>query len=34
MTAASGLELLKPEQFNMLKTTTNGTGQLIKAAPY
>jgi glycerate kinase len=32
MAAASGLELLKPEQFNPLKTTTYGTGQLIKAA--
>jgi len=32
MAAVSGLELLKPEQFNPLKTTTYGTGQLIKAA--
>ncbi len=32
MASASGLELLKPEQFNPLKTTTYGTGQLIKAA--
>jgi len=32
MAAASGLELLKSEQFNPLKTTTYGTGQLIKAA--
>ena len=32
MAAASGLELLKPEQYNPLKTTTYGTGQLIKAA--
>jgi glycerate kinase len=32
MATASGLELLKPEQFNPLKTTTYGTGQLIKAA--
>lgn len=32
MAAASGLELLRPEQFNPLKTTTYGTGQLIKAA--
>ncbi|MGB2863756.1 MAG: glycerate kinase, partial [Sedimentisphaerales bacterium] len=32
MAAASGIELLKPEQFNPLKTTTYGTGQLIKAA--
>ena len=32
MAAASGLELLKPELYNPLKTTTYGTGQLIKAA--
>jgi len=32
MAAASSLELLKPEQYNPLKTTTYGTGQLIKAA--
>ena len=32
MAAASGLELLKPEQYNPLKATTYGTGQLIKAA--
>ena len=32
MAAASGLELLRPEQFNPFKTTTYGTGQLIKAA--
>jgi glycerate kinase len=32
MASASGLELLKPEQLNPLKTTTYGTGQLIKAA--
>jgi glycerate kinase len=32
MAKASGLELLKPEQYNPLKTTTYGTGQLIKAA--
>ena len=32
MAAASGLELLKSEQYNPLKTTTYGTGQLIKAA--
>jgi len=32
MASASGLELLKPEQFNPLKATTYGTGQLIKAA--
>jgi glycerate kinase len=31
MATASGLELLKPEQYNPLKTTTYGTGQLIKA---
>jgi len=32
MAAASGLELLKSDQYNPLKTTTYGTGQLIKAA--
>ncbi len=32
MAKASGLELLKPEQANPLKTTTFGTGQLIRAA--
>jgi glycerate kinase len=32
MAGASGLELLKPEQFDPLKTTTYGTGQLIKDA--
>ena len=32
MAAASGLELLKPEKYNPLRTTTYGTGQLIKAA--
>ena len=32
MAAASGLELLSKEQLNPLKTTTYGTGQLIKAA--
>ena len=32
MAAVNGLELLKPEQYNPLKTTTYGTGQLIKAA--
>jgi glycerate kinase len=32
MASASGLELLKSHQFNPLKTTTYGTGQLIKAA--
>jgi glycerate kinase len=32
MASASGLELLKPEQFNPLKTTTYGTGELVKAA--
>jgi glycerate kinase len=32
MATASGLELLPKEQMNPLKTTTYGTGQLIKAA--
>jgi len=32
MATASGLPLLKPEQRNPLRTTTFGTGQLIKAA--
>ncbi len=32
MATASGLPLLKPQQRNPLKTTTYGTGQLIKAA--
>ncbi|OHB50017.1 MAG: hypothetical protein A2Y10_13735 [Planctomycetes bacterium GWF2_41_51] len=32
MATASGIELLKKEQLNPLKTTTYGTGQLIKAA--
>jgi glycerate kinase len=32
MAKASGLELLNPEQTNPLKTTTFGTGQLIRAA--
>jgi len=32
MATASGLELLSKEQMNPLKTTTYGTGQLIKAA--
>jgi len=32
MAVASGLPLLRPEQYNPLKTTTYGTGQLIKAA--
>jgi glycerate kinase len=32
MASASGLERLSPEQMNPLKTTTYGTGQLIKAA--
>ena len=32
MASASGLELLSKEQLNPLKTTTYGTGQLIKAA--
>jgi glycerate kinase len=32
MASASGLELLSSEQMNPLKTTTYGTGELIKAA--
>jgi glycerate kinase len=32
MAKASGLELLKPKQVNPLRTTTFGTGQLIRAA--
>ncbi|MHC4069220.1 MAG: glycerate kinase family protein [Planctomycetota bacterium] len=32
MACASGLELLRREQMNPLRTTTYGTGQLIKAA--
>ena len=32
MAAASGLQLLSPKQYNPMKTTTFGTGQLIKAA--
>lgn len=32
MASASGIELLRPEQLNPLKTTTFGTGQLIQAA--
>jgi glycerate kinase len=32
MAAASGLELLKPEERNPMKTTTFGTGELIQAA--
>ena len=32
MAAASGLPLLKPEEKNPLKTTTYGTGELIKEA--
>ncbi|MGE5294926.1 MAG: glycerate kinase, partial [Solirubrobacterales bacterium] len=32
MATASGLPLLTPDQYNPLKTTTYGTGQLIKAA--
>ncbi len=32
MASVSGLELLKADQMNPLKTTTYGTGQLIKAA--
>ncbi|MEZ9706990.1 glycerate kinase, partial [Vibrio breoganii] len=31
MAAASGLDLVSPEQRNPLKTTTYGTGELIKA---
>jgi glycerate kinase len=32
MARASGLQLLKPEQYNPLLTSTFGTGQLIRAA--
>jgi glycerate kinase len=32
MAGASGIELLKPEERDPLKTTTYGTGELIKAA--
>ncbi|MEN6427727.1 MAG: glycerate kinase [Phycisphaerales bacterium] len=32
MAVASGLPLLRPDQYNPLKTTTFGTGQLIHAA--
>ncbi len=32
MASASGLELLSPEQMNPLRTTTFGTGELIRAA--
>lgn len=32
MAYASGLQLLSPNQYNPMKTTTYGTGQLIKAA--
>jgi len=32
MATASGIELLKPDQLNPMKTTTYGTGELIKAA--
>ena len=32
MAVASGLPLLRPDQYNPLKTTTYGTGQLIHAA--
>ncbi|MHC4336150.1 MAG: glycerate kinase family protein, partial [Planctomycetota bacterium] len=32
MASASGLQLLSPRQYNPMKTTTYGTGQLIKAA--
>jgi len=32
MASASGIELLKPEQLNPMKTTTYGTGELVKSA--
>jgi glycerate kinase len=32
MAAASGLRLLRPEEYNPLETTTYGTGELIRAA--
>jgi len=32
MASASGLQLLSPEQYNPMKTTTYGTGELVKAA--
>jgi len=32
MAAASGLNLLRKEELNPMKTTSYGTGQLIKAA--
>lgn len=32
MATASGLPLLRPDQYNPLKTTTYGTGQLIQSA--
>ncbi|KKM89382.1 hypothetical protein LCGC14_1249210, partial [marine sediment metagenome] len=32
MAAASGLNLLEPAEYNLLKTSTYGTGELIKAA--
>ena len=32
MAAASGLPLLRPEQYDPLRTTTYGTGQLLRAA--
>jgi glycerate 2-kinase len=32
MASASGLELLRPEQYNPIKTTTYGTGELIVKA--
>ncbi len=32
MAVTSGLPLLRPDQYNPLKTTTYGTGELIKAA--
>src|SRR5207253_2800317 len=32
MAAASGLHLLRPDQYDPMKTTTYGTGELIMAA--
>jgi glycerate kinase len=32
MASASGIQLLRPEQYNPMKTTTYGTGELIKTA--
>ena len=32
MADASGLRLLKPDEYNPLHATTYGTGELIKAA--